>query len=567
MSDFAALVADFHALLTRDPNARVFLGLLDGLDGLPDPSAERWARDAADALALRARLDALPPTDDFDESLDRDLAGLTLDALRLHATLPLNGRPQVSAMPRVADAVGAGIFLIFVNDPRPDAERLETITARLDAVPAYVEAALAALDRPLARWVSIDDEKVAGLPGLFETIAAWAERIHWDGTPRLQSARERAVAALADYRVRLAALPTESNVHVGAELAQRIVHSKGIDKSLADLHAMARDFLAETTSQLDELRGRLVPKYDLPATTTNAELHGFLNKRFPVAVGDGGLDDILARYEAERARLRAWCDETGLFEVFDDQDMKIMRTPPFMEPSIPAGAMMPPPAFRPGIATSLVYLTLKADQLDEHTELGIPMMMVHEGIPGHHLQLAWAARHPSIVRRHYDGAHHAEGWTTMLEDYMLDQGYLGDLVDEARFATKRDISRIGARVAIDLYLMTGDRDFLEVGVPFDRDADAPWGLAGSLLQQVTGFTPGRVQAELNWYSQERGYPLSYLTGNRMVWDIKRGVQEAQAGRLDAQAIDRAFHRVYLESGNMPVSMLRRVFVHEGLLPA
>ena len=32
-------------------------------------------------------------------------------------------------------------------------------------------------------------------------------------------------------------------------------------------------------------------------------------------------------------------------------------------------------------------------------------------------------------------------------------------------------------------------------------------------------------------------------------------------------VDRKFHKVYLESGNMPVAWLRRVFVERGMLPA
>ncbi len=133
--------------------------------------------------------------------------------------------------------------------------------------------------------------------------------------------------------------------------------------------------------------------------------------------------------------------------------------------------------------------------------------------------------------------HHAEGWTTMLEDYMLDMGYMGELTDEARFVGKRDISRIGARVAIDLFFMTGEKDFIDIGVPCDLSSDDPFEAAGNLLTAVTGFVPGRVQAELNWYSQERGYPFSYLTGNRMVWDLKRDV--AAASGLSGVELDRA----------------------------
>ena len=145
----------------------------------------------------------------------------------------------------------------------------------------------------------------------------------------------------------------------------------------------------------------------------------------------------------------------------------------------------------------------------------------------------------------------AEGWTTMLEDYMLDVGYMGELTDEARFVAKRDTNRIGARVAIDLFFMTGERGFLDVGVDVDHTDDGdydrsdPFVAAGRLLRAATGFAPGRVEAELNWYSQERGYPLSYLTGNRLVWELKRDVSKAQAGSLNGLTLDRAFHRASL----------------------
>jgi uncharacterized protein (DUF885 family) len=73
-----------------------------------------------------------------------------------------------------------------------------------------------------------------------------------------------------------------------------------------------------------------------------------------------------------------------------------------------------------------------------------------------------------------------------------------------------------------------------------------------------------VHAELNWYSQERGYPLSYLTGNRLAWQLKRDVAEhlSELGPLDA---DRRFFQAYLEAGNMPLAFLRREFSARGLV--
>ncbi len=570
MSDYDDLVADLHAHWTRNPNARVFLGLTHDLGALPDPSAETQAADAEAARRLLARCRALAAAtdpDDFDRALDLDLAALRLGYDLHYASFRFNGRDQATQCPRAGDDVGDGIFMMFINDPRDADERLADITTRLEATPAYLEALLGRIDTPVARWVDIDDEKVEALPSLFETVENWARSVAWDGLDRLVAARGVAEAALTDYRARLGALPTTDNLHMGAEAAQELVRLKGIDLSLDELHAMAREFLDETGATIERLRGRIASRHGLDPDITTADLHAWLNKEFRLKLPDGRLEAILDRYQQEREKILAWIRERDLFPVPADQDMTILRTPAFMAPSIPAGAMMPPAPFRAGTKRSLVYLTLSEELRDEHTELGIPGMMVHEGIPGHHLQLATAAGHASVVRRHVDAAEHAEGWTTMLEDYMLDLGYMGALEDEARFIGKRDISRIGARVAIDLFFMTGEKRYLDVGVQCDTSSDDPFVAAGNLLQAVTGFVPGRVQAELNWYSQERGYPLSYLTGNRMVWRMKTEIATAQAGRFEGLELDRAFHRIFLESGNMPLTRLRRVFQHEGLLPA
>ncbi|MCB9760536.1 MAG: DUF885 family protein [Alphaproteobacteria bacterium] len=561
-----SIADDLHAHLTRDPNSRVFLGVDRDLGALPDPSAADSLSRLAEAQGLLEQVRDTPRAGlDFDAALDLDLAALMLEAEIHQDTLTFNGQTRLEQLPTAGADVGDGIFMLFINDPRPAGDRLADITARLEAVPGYLDALLGHLGVPVARWVDVELERVVGLPELFETVRGWAESVSWPDRGRLEVARVEAERALTDYAERLRALPTHAGFHIGDADARRIIALRGIDLSPEQLHRVARDFLARTSESLAELRGRLVPRYGLPPETTVAELHRFLNQRFRVTLPTGQLDDVLDRYREERRRVLDFIRQRDLFPIPEHQEMKILRTPGFMAPSIPAGAMMPPPPFREGVRTSLIYLTLSDELLDEHTELGIPSMIVHEGIPGHHLQLATAGLHPSIIRRHMNAMDQAEGWTTMLEDYMLDVGLMGPLTDEARFIGHRDIARIGARVVIDLFFMTGDRRYLDVGVDCDVSAADPFEAAGSLLAAVTGFTPGRTQAELNWYSIERGYPLSYLAGNHLVHQLKADVTAACAGRLEGLALDRAFHRTFLEAGNMPVRFLRAVFAHEGLL--
>lgn len=559
-------VRDFHALLTRDANARLALGVDERLGELPDPSLEAAQARVQDARALRRRFAEIDTTSlDFDSQLDIDLACLRLDEVAHTGSLSYNGRPHLAQLPSAGDDIGDGLFLLFISDPRPDAERLVDITARLEAAPRYLEALLERLDTPVERWVQMDLQKVEGLPQLFSNLQDWAEEQGWADAPRLARACREASEALEGYAASLKAMPTTPHFALAEEDARELLRLRGIPLSFEELQPIARDYLAETRAIIHTLHGKLVDKYELPSDTTVEGLQQHLAKRFRVSLPSDTLEDVLVRYQQERRKILGFIRERDLFPVFEEQDMLILRTPSFMEPSIPAGAMMPPPPFREGTRTSLVYLTLSEELLDEHTELSIPAMMIHEGIPGHHLQLATASIHSSVVRRHYEAMEHAEGWTTMLEDYMLDVGYLGDLTDEARFIGKRDICRIGARVAIDLYFMTGNPDYLEVGVDYDRSSDDPFVRAGSLLGNVTGFVPGRVQAELNWYSQAHGVPLSYLTGNHMVWKLKRDLQAANP-EVSSIEIDRTFHRIYLQSSNMPVKFLRKVFAHEGMLP-
>lgn len=569
-----AFVNAYHAHQSSDPNACVALGIEQRLGELPDPSLE-WETDQARSRArLLAQLDSLqaePTPRPLNAALDLDLARLTLDAQEHAATLSFNGGTNAEQMPRAGDAIGEGLFLLSMADPRPDAERLEDIRQRVEAIPQYLRRAEARLSTAVSRWVKMDREKLEELPTLLHSLSDWAEHVEFSGAGALARGVRRATEALSDHSQMLVRLPTTPHFHVGRASAERLVALRGIELSLEQMHALARDFLDETRATLTTLHQRLAPRYGLRSDSSQQELHERLNAKFRLPPGDSNFDHVLNRYRQEQARILEFIDARKLFEISENQTLKILRTPSFMEPSVPAGAMIPPAPFRPGLATSLVCLTLSAELLDEHTELGIPLMMIHEGIPGHHLQLATAARHPSVIRRHMSANDHAEGWTTLLEDYMLDQGYLVQNVEEARFCAKRDLSRIGARVAIDLYFMTGERDFLEVGLPLPTDQQDPFILAGSLLQQVTGFTEARVQAELNWYSQERGYPLSYLVGNHLATQLLKDVRahaaapNLGAGQQDELSADRLFFDRYLQSGNMPLSQLRRSFISEGII--
>ncbi len=563
MSQFEDMLFNY---LKKDPDASMFLGLTHNANKLGNPSLEDLLSHIEQKKVMIEEMENGVIPEDFHEQVDLSLMKRLLKIELFFETLEIDGMSRRERLPNGVDGISEGIFQLFVNDERDPLLRLENILSRLKQAPGYLKEELSVLKTPIERWRNIEVTQAGGLPELFESILDWAVEIGFSKADELSAEINSTNKAINEYVEGLKNKETSTKFAIGIEKVKELLALRQIEKSPEELRVMAETYMKETASEIETLRKSLNTKHGLPEDTDVVKLQEFLTEKHAVELKDGKIESILDHYHEERRKILDFIKERDLFPVPDNQDMVILQTPSFLEPLIPAGAMWPPLALREGTKKSMVYLTLKEGELAEHTHLGIPVMMVHEGIPGHHLQFATAALHKSLIRRIYGANEHAEGWTTMLEDYMLDKGYVdADLVDEVRFIAKREMSRLIARVGIDLYFMSGDIHFLNVGIDLEFTSEDPFENAATLLKTATGFTDGRVQAELNWYSIHHGYPLSYLTGNRLVWEMKNEIFSQNKKNLSEEDLDREFHRIYLESGNMPVATLREVFKYEELL--
>jgi uncharacterized protein (DUF885 family) len=61
--------------------------------------------------------------------------------------------------------------------------------------------------------------------------------------------------------------------------------------------------------------------------------------------------------------------------------------------------------------------------LREYNRHMLQLLTIHEAYPGHYVQLEYANRHPSLIRRVLFSGVFAEGWAVYTEQMMLDQGY------------------------------------------------------------------------------------------------------------------------------------------------
>ena len=470
--DFKIFEQKLYDFFCDDPNFCINMGIDKNLGDLPDPGKNKRITNQGKIKMLTNTLKAIKKDElSLDEQIDYELCELLLEQHRLYYELEIDGIPMNMRMPVASSMISGPLFMLFINDPRDAKLRLVNIISRLDKVNDFLISYKRNINEPVERWVNMELESLKELPSFFDNIYNWAKGVEFKNLGALEKVIKAANSALAQYKQFLEVMPMSKNIVLGDMQMNQVIKSRGINLTPDELHQIAKDFTTDNQAAVEELRIKLCHKYELPQTTSAKEMQEFLNQKFSVKREGNDFQFILNRYEQEREKILAFIKQKDLFPVMDDQDMHIMQTPDFMKPTIPAGAMMPALPMRKGLKKSLVYLTLSEELLAEHTEISIPGMMIHEGIPGHHLQFAWAATNNSLIRKIFNANDLSEGWTTMLEDYMLDIGYAGDLEDEIRFSGKRDIARIGARIAIDLYLMSGDKKYLDIGIDCDLSSD------------------------------------------------------------------------------------------------
>jgi uncharacterized protein (DUF885 family) len=171
----------------------------------------------------------------------------------------------------------------------------------------------------------------------------------------------------------------------------------------------------------------------------------------------------------------------------------------------------------------------------------------HEGVPGHHLQIAQAVYNRTELnswRRLLAGTSgHAEGWALYAERLMEQLGYLEDPAD-----------RLGM---LDGQRMRAARVVLDIGVHLEKprpDGTGTWDAdyALAFMRRNVSMSDEFVQFEVNRYLGWPGQAPSYKVGQRIWEQIRDDAKAAQGDAFDIKA----FHKHALDLGGVGLDTLR-----------
>ncbi|MGP6204140.1 DUF885 domain-containing protein [Microbacterium sp. F2] len=503
----------------------------------------------ADALADEARttlaaLRTTEPVDDIDRVTKADLTReLELD-LELHdAQWHLRDLNVIASPPQ-------DIRAVFDLMPTDTAEDWSVIATRLGAVPeavrGYIETLRAGVSagvvpaRRQVREVVTQIGRYTSDRGFFAEFAA--EAAPNDGQLPASLARELADAAGA-ARVAYEELADVLSAEVGPAASEQ----DGVGRDLYALHS--RRFLGATID-LDET-------YEWGIE----ELARMVAEQEQIAdeiLSGASVEEAVAFLERDTSRklhgteaLQTWMQQTSDHAVAElgkthfDIPEPIRTLECMIAPTKEGGIYYTGPTddfSRPGRMWWSVPEGV--EDFDTWREL---TTVYHEGVPGHHLQIAQAVYNRAQLnswRRLLAGTSgHAEGWALYAERLMEQLGYLDDPAD-----------RLGM---LDGQRMRAARVVLDIGVHLDKprlDGDGVWDhdYALAFMRRNVNMSDEFIQFEVNRYLGWPGQAPSYKVGQRIWEQLRDTVAEQQGEAFDIKA----FHKRALDVGGVGLDTLR-----------
>ncbi len=333
--------------------------------------------------------------------------------------------------------INESVYLLLVQSTLPKETNVANSIARIAEIPRIVREAKRTLTRPPKSVLETAIRQNRGAIGfyekeIFELAGDTGQR------EKLKAVAQTAVASLKDFQAFL-----EGELMQRATGQWRIGRAKFNRKFELEVDAgvTAEQTLADAEAEFDRVRrdlyvvsrqlwSRYFPKAPLPPDDADGR-HATMTKVIG-AVGQehGKPENLLRDAQATVADIKKFIADRDILKLPEPDRCQIIEMPEFrrgnslayLENAPPLDpnsdsfyAISPPPSdWGPERVKSF---------LEEYNQHMLQVLTIHEAYPGHYVQLEYANRADSLIRRVLMSGVMVEGWAVYTEQMMLDQGY------------------------------------------------------------------------------------------------------------------------------------------------
>lgn len=303
------------------------------------------------------------------------------------------------------------------------------------------------------------------------------------------------------------------------------------DYTAEEIHQLGLDEAGRITREMDSI---LVSQGLIQGTVAERTQKLSEDPKYLFADNDDGRAQILAEYDRLLKEVLGVAPQ--YFSTIPSTKLEVRRVPPASEKGS-AGAYYNPAALdgsRPGV----FYANLRDPK--ETPKWSMKTLAYHEGIPGHHFQIAIAQNLSGLplIRQQTLFTAYAEGWALYAELLAKEMGMYKDdpLGDLGRL--QAEIFR-AARLVVDTGIHAKG---------WSREK------AIEYMVGVTGMAETDVTTEIERYMALPGQACAYKVGQLKILALREKARQALGNRFDLKA----FHKVILENGAVPLTVLERL---------
>jgi hypothetical protein len=460
-------------------------------------------------------------SDPVENQVDYRLIGSAL--ARVHWELDLEQGWQRNPMFYVHQTLGA-VQILLLQPPPFSPERQAQIVARVESIPATVQSAQANLISMRRPFAVLAIDALDNLGGRWAAVLdALGPQLDEANRQKLLKASPDAIEALNNFRGwlqgRLESLPAETAI--GREKYEYFL------KQVALLPYTPEQVLAMGTGEWArsvafesyerERDASVPPLYLLPSQAAQMSLES-----------------------KQEQQIRAFLEAHNLLSV--PASLRHYRNLPI------------PDYVRPFSALTVTDDLTGPDRLAENgtsyirhpsPSLGFFALstardprpiIVHEGVPGHYMQLAISWANEDLIRRHYYDSGANEGIGFYAEELMLQAGLFEDSPHTREIIYS--FMRLRAlRVEVDVKLALGE-------FTLDQAAD--------YLAKTVPMDAVTAKEEAAMFASTPGQAISYQIGKLQIMDLLAAARSQQGGAFSL----RKFHDFIWKNGNVPISLLR-----------